>query len=282
MMTPSTQTETPVAAIKTHSKLAGMATFLFFAFGIPWTGWIYASQQAASEDWVETLTFIVLPAGVSLGGFAAAFVEGGLAGLKAFARRTLVARFDLRLVALILGAPALAGLLTFVSHPDDLLNQGRPNLMILVSAFTLMNFWTGPLAEEFGWRGYLLPKLEERLPTWLAGLLIGPIWAFWHLPLFWSSLFTDVGQASGYVLWVSAWSVVLAILTKAANGNVLPAVGLHFVLNSQADFFSAFLPQLDGSALPSGITLGLGSAAVAIMVTLWWHRKMAANPPSRF
>lgn len=41
----------------------------------------------------------------------------------------------------------------------------------------------GPLGEEFGW-SYLSDRLDEILPLQPANLLLGVIWAFWHLPLF--------------------------------------------------------------------------------------------------
>jgi len=37
--------------------------------------------------------------------------------------------------------------------------------------------------EEYGWRGYLLPRLMERVGTWPGILLHGAIWGFWHAPL---------------------------------------------------------------------------------------------------
>ncbi|MCK7511306.1 MAG: CPBP family intramembrane metalloprotease [Desulfobacterales bacterium] len=51
--------------------------------------------------------------------------------------------------------------------------------------FTAMFFMAikGPV-EEFGWRGFALPLLQRKMaPIW-AGLLLGIIWGFWHLPAF--------------------------------------------------------------------------------------------------
>jgi len=39
----------------------------------------------------------------------------------------------------------------------------------------------GPL-EEFGWRGFALPVLQRKLSPFWAGLILGVIWAVWHLP----------------------------------------------------------------------------------------------------
>ena len=46
------------------------------------------------------------------------------------------------------------------------------------------NMLGGPLEEEFGWRGYLLPRLAGRMGNTWSTLVVGVIWASWHLPLF--------------------------------------------------------------------------------------------------
>jgi membrane protease YdiL (CAAX protease family) len=54
------------------------------------------------------------------------------------------------------------------------------------------NILGGPLEEEFGWRGYLLPRLSARIGNTWATLSVGAIWASWHLPM----MLTDVWGVS--------------------------------------------------------------------------------------
>ena len=65
------------------------------------------------------------------------------------------------------------------------------HIMILQQIPVLMfnyNLLSGPLSEEFGWRGFLQPRVQEVLPPWAAAICVGIMWAGWHLPLF---LFKD-------------------------------------------------------------------------------------------
>jgi len=41
-----------------------------------------------------------------------------------------------------------------------------------------------PLGEEPGWRGYAPPKLQCMVGPFRATILLGLVWALWHLPLF--------------------------------------------------------------------------------------------------
>ena len=45
----------------------------------------------------------------------------------------------------------------------------------------------GPLGEELGWRGFLLPRLLDRVQPLTAALILGPVWMAWHLPAFFLS-----------------------------------------------------------------------------------------------
>src|SRR3546814_5546144 len=45
----------------------------------------------------------------------------------------------------------------------------------------------GALGEELGWRGFALPRLLELMDARRASLLLGLVWAVWHLPAFFLS-----------------------------------------------------------------------------------------------
>lgn len=91
----------------------------------------------------------------------------------------------------------------------------------------------GPLGEEFGWRGYALPALSQRLGWRGASLVLGVVWAVWHLPLFWMP---GTAQAALPVLpflaGTVALSVVFARLAVNTGFSVLPAILLHGAINA--------------------------------------------------
>lgn len=58
------------------------------------------------------------------------------------------------------------------------------NPLIALVCFVTILIAGGPLGEEFGWRGFLLPQLEERFRPDISGIIVGVVWACWHLPMF--------------------------------------------------------------------------------------------------
>ena len=221
------------------------------SFGLAWAGRTVLRLTIGHDHIFDSFGFMWFAAAPSIGGFVAVFVEDGWNGLRRFSRRVFNLRFSLWVWGLALLLPLVAGALTFVGHPGDLLQGGQPKLAPLLSALTAMNFFTGPLAEEFGWRGYLLNRLGRRMPPWLAGLVMGPIWALWHVPLFYDSIFAHWQAAPGFFLWLTAWSVVLALIVARAKGSVLPSIIGHWTLNNQTAFFAALFPALPLTICPA-------------------------------
>lgn len=252
---------------------AGLLTFFLVAFGIPWAFWIAVWLIPSLGPVWQSKGWLWFPASASLAGFAAALADGGLQALRGFVVRVFSLSFApwLWLVALLL--PILAAALTFISHPGDLIKGGPPHWVGLLAPITLLNFWTGPVAEEFGWRGYLLQRFGQRLSPPLAGLVIGLIWALWHVPLFYDSVYAHLGSTLGFTSWLTAWSVVMCLVVARCRGSVLPSILMHFLINNEAGFAAALLPALAGERLPGGLAFSVTSVVVAISLAWLWHKR---------
>lgn len=137
--------------------------------------------------------------------------------------------------------------------------------------------------EELGWRGYALPRLAAWLGMGGASLLLGAIWALWHLPLFFLRGADTYGQSFFvYALQVIAFSVTFAWV-YAKTGSLLPVMLLHAAINNSKDIVPAALPGASNTftlvAAPiSWITLAL-SGLVAAAMLLRMPRALAEPPP---
>lgn len=118
------------------------------------------------------------------------------------------------------------------------------------------------LGEEYGWRGYLLPRalaLGEARGT----LLVGLVWAFWHLPLLLVGL-NYPGQSPLitiplFTLVVVALSFPFTWLYKASAGSVVLASLFHGAINAYGDGLTA------QAVVPSGNALVSGSAGIVML-----------------
>lgn len=85
--------------------------------------------------------------------------------------------------------------------------------------------------EELGWRGVAQPLLQRRFTPATSGLIIGTIWALWHLPAFALSGTVQSAWAFGpYFVGVVAASVIMTWFFNASKGSILVAWLVHFQL----------------------------------------------------
>jgi len=87
--------------------------------------------------------------------------------------------------------------------------------------------------EEIGWRGYALPRLSSCVGLPVASLILGIVWATWHLPFFLIAGADKSGQAFPvYVLSTTALSVAMAWLYWRTNGSLLLTMLMHAAINN--------------------------------------------------
>ncbi len=142
-------------------------------------------------------------------------------------------------------------------------HMGSESLLLIPLAIAFSTpFQAG---EEIGWRGYALPRLADRFGLRAASLMLGFIWAFWHLPQFFIRDAAEFGQSFPlYVLQVTALGVVFAWLYARTNGSLLLVMLLHSATNNSKDIFPS-------ATLGATNTFGLNASLLAwLTVALLW------------
>jgi len=95
-----------------------------------------------------------------------------------------------------------------------------------------ISFFGGGFAEEFGWRGYALPRLQAKWNALISSLILGTIWAFWHFPIWYIE--GDSHQGSPFFLFaltIVFLSILFTWVYNNAEGSILVAVALHTTYN---------------------------------------------------
>ena len=137
----------------------------------------------------------------------------------------------------------------------------------LGSALTVMFLVEpGPIGEELGWRGFVLPRMLDRWSPLTSSLVLGVIWAVWHLPAFFISGTPQQGFALPiFFLGAVALSVVTTWIFVRTAGSVLLAMLVHRMANSANDLT---LVQFEVFALGLGV--------VAVLALLFGRMRQSA------
>lgn len=152
---------------------------------------------------------------------------------------------------LLLGAPAPSA---------DELNNWPSILPVFLIVLLVPGF--GGSWEEPGWRGYALPRLAAERSPLAASLIVGLLWAGWHLPLF----------LVGEIEWpdlglIVAASVVFAWVFEHAQRSVLLAMAFHAMNNAvSGEFFSPMFSNDDAARQSWLLALVWAVAAVVVVI----------------
>ncbi|HEU4407098.1 MAG TPA: CPBP family intramembrane glutamic endopeptidase [Polyangiaceae bacterium] len=181
-------------------------------------------------------------------------VVGGVAALGVTALAALVAALA---AALGLGsAPLLHGDAT-AGFAADVRPAWALASLALTFFGTLVLVWAQSLAEEVAWRGYVLPRMMERLGAWRGLVSHGAAWGLWYAPVLFFATYeplapsTSLGRSAGFVLTCVLLGTLLGWLRLAAR-SLVPAVVTNAVLT-----LAAGLPSF-----VHGLDAGLRSAAL--------------------
>ena len=182
------------------------------------------------------LSLYIFSFGPALAAFIMTSITEGMPGIRRLLKQIVLWRVGLRwyLFALV-GLPAILVLGTIVV-PGNLGSFKSMNPLSLLIAYLPYLIYPallvgGPLGEEPGWRGFALPRLQRRYGPLVGTLILGPVWAFWHVPI-WLTAWRAAGMQNIYnvvlfVLFISLWTFVFTWVFNNTRGSVLMAILVH-------------------------------------------------------
>lgn len=236
-----------------YRKLAifTLATYVFsWACWLPIVNSLEASPFSGSP---ATIALFFLGAyGPTIVGIAMACIYGGSAGAKKLFKSAVSLRIGARwiLVALLTGPviyAAAMGAYALLGGEVGEINYGLLPWLPIVFVVPIV---FGPLAEEFGWRGFALPLLDHKNKAISASIVIGVIWALWHAPLFWAQTGTAISgfEIDAYLIALFFLAVIGSsfIYTWLFNrtGSLAGAILLHLGMNASGTIVGMLFPQM--------------------------------------
>jgi uncharacterized protein len=248
-----------------------LGAFIALAFAWSWACWLLSVLAKPYSTALAVVPGLLAGFGPGIAAVAVVGYLGGCAGLRAWLSRCLqwrlgwgwmVLAFLLPLATVSLAAAvhvALGGTLTPSPASGHIAKAAASFLWVLLLG--------GPLGEEFGWRGYALPKMTDRYGWRVASLALGLVWAAWHLPLFFMPG-TSQNQTplAAFVVMTLAISVIFAWLFNHTRRSVVPALVLHTAINTWS-FIVPVLPS-DETRRPYFLAAGL-MVVIAVALLLW-------------
>lgn len=225
-----------------------ISAFFVLAYLLSWVYWLLVLGVMGRDT---LASFVPGAFGPPLAALLVTWLVGGRDGTRAFLRRCVLWRVGARwFVLALVGLPAL-GLLIGLPFRDgtERFAEWSPSLVVTYLATWSFLVVLGGGQEEPGWRGFALPRMQERMGPLPASVVLGVLWGLWHLPVFvfvpgYHSAGRSVASIATSVLVFTAvqavgQSVLLTWLFNHTRGSVLFPVLAHASLNAGEAFVAA-------------------------------------------
>jgi membrane protease YdiL (CAAX protease family) len=261
--------------------MAALAAFTVLTFAATWAAWLMSAHLAA------------LP-GFGLGGpvfhlgvFAPAIIAISLTALRGgraevgrllgrIGRWNVDGRLYLFAIFYMVGTKFMAAAIQRVATGTWPLFGDTP--LPLMFGAIVISMWV-QAGEEIGWRGFALPQLAKHIGLASASLVVGVVWALWHLPLFFLEGSGSTGQSFPlFLLHVTALSVAMAWLYWRSGGSLLLVMVMHASVNNTTGVVPAALPDAADPFALRGSFVAWASVAVSWAVAaVLLHRMRHAH-----
>ena len=245
--------------IKNFIKERPILAYLTFNYLISWAFLIpcYRILLNAEEGTFPILALIGLPGayGPSIAALLISRITEGSGSIKRLLKKAIMwklhAKWYLFIFLMPLGLLTVSVIISSILFEFSLGKIDGLSGLKVIFPFVLIALPFGPMGEELGWRGYLLPKLLDKFNPSLSSLFLGTMWTVWHI-----ASFGYPGAAIPSVFKVNAWTIFLFFGTllgetflftyiyMKTKGSVFLAILFHAVFNASSNVVYSIFPDI--------------------------------------
>lgn len=240
-----------------QSSNKSLISFFVWAFVFSWAFWgiaVLSSLGIFTLPFPNMALVIIGAHGPLVASMALTYQSGGWTAVKSFLRSGFNLRLGLIWWLVILSLPFLLAALAVQINAarsgfqSDMTLLSQP--LLILPTFLMLFFLGGSFQEEFGWRGFALPRLLEKWNPLTATLILGAIWGLWHLPLF---HIADTSQVymrfDVFVMLAVAFSIFFTWFHVKTNKNLFAALLFHAAINTSISLFPPIEQRVGGNQM---------------------------------
>lgn len=217
--------------------------FVGIAYLFSWSVWLTGIAIEGHSNIQSIWLFVLIGSfGPTVAAIVMTYIKDGIDGFKLLVASIFRFKFHIKYwLFFIFLLPAIWAIVYLVMGREaaDPEVTGLVYITIFISPINaLFEIFggIGPIGEEIGWRGYLLERLLQKYPTIQANIILGFVWAFWHLPIV--LFFPEFRDNVDLGLFLLLYPILVILLTtmmtnfwKWTNGSVFIAIWIHSMVN---------------------------------------------------
>jgi membrane protease YdiL (CAAX protease family) len=236
-----------------------LTAYFVLAFGLMW---LFAVPLALSRnqgsgvlsydlsDTLGNMLFLLATfSGPTVAALIVTSVTDGRAGVLRLLKRCVQWRVGLQWYIVALGINMLIWLLAYTAliGPQMLIAAGTHWSLLLSTFLPLVAFGIiiPSIAEEPGWRGFALPRLQERHGPLMASLILGTLHGLWHLPVLFTVHFGPLPLANivPFMLTAACATFIYTWVYNYTGGSIMLAILLHAASNAASGWLGTLIQE---------------------------------------
>jgi membrane protease YdiL (CAAX protease family) len=270
--------------MNTRTQTRNLVLYFIVAYGFTWLFWILEAQAMKGKLGTSIIVDFLLgprnPAawGPTVAAFCLTYLNEGTQGTLTLLKRATNTSFSktwwiptFLLLPVLTGGALLLSIITEGIAPEISWLSNPIVFLVGWDSFISILLFRGPLQEEFGWRGYALPRLQSRFNALISSIILGVMWFAWHIPYY--TMVGDEAIFQSQFIGLSISHILLTIfltwLYNNTDGSLLVSLIFHTTISFSWVMFP-FVETQSGSMYYFFLLL----ITTAIILVIWKPKRL--------